>query len=123
MGSSQSHAGTDAKDKSLYRKYQDAKGPKPIKDEDILKYTGKTRDQLHAWADETPGVGRNQLAGKLALGPASGLGGAAAAAGYGGWGTDAEPRGPSRGMKFPPGRDGGEEEQQESLRGVVKPKR
>lgn len=93
---------------SLYQKWRALKGPKPIKDEDILKYTGKTRAELTAWADQQPGVGRNQLAGKLAVGPASGLGGLAAGEGYGGWGTDAEPaKGAAhRGMKFPPGRRG-----------------
>ncbi|KHN95053.1 uncharacterized protein MAM_07102 [Metarhizium album ARSEF 1941] len=107
MGSSQSAnpsgPGQDA-EKSLYRKYQDKKGPRPISDEDILKYTGKTRDALKDWADNQPGVGKNQLAGKLAIGNASGLGGAAAGAGYGGWGPSAEPQGANRGMKFPPQR-------------------
>lgn len=108
MGSSQSattrpDAGQEAKKStSLYRKYQDKKGPRPISDDDILKYTGKTRDELKSWADGQPGVGKNQLAGKLAIGSASGLGGVATGAGYGGWGPSAEPQGANRGMKFPP---------------------
>ncbi|TWU72174.1 hypothetical protein ED733_000585 [Metarhizium rileyi] len=105
MGSSQSVHKTDASagpKKSLYQKYQDKKGPRPISDEDILRYTGKSRDELNSWADGQPGVGRNQLAGKLAMGNASGLGGVATAAGFGGWGPGAESQGPNRGMKFPP---------------------
>ncbi|PFH56703.1 hypothetical protein XA68_16118 [Ophiocordyceps unilateralis] len=98
MGSSHSSpdspeaASDEAKPKSLYQRMQDKKRG-PISDEDIKKYTGKTRDELMTWAENQPGVGKNQLAGKLALGPASGLGG---------WGPDAEPTGADRGMKFPP---------------------
>lgn len=105
MGSSQSANKSDSGEetkKSLYRKYQDKKGPKAINDDDILKYTGKTRGEINTWAETQPGVGKNQLAGKIAAGPASGLGGAAAAGGYGGWGPSAEPQGANRGMKFPP---------------------
>lgn len=105
MGSSQSTTKSDQepnKSKSLYQKYQEKKGPKPISDEDILKYTGKTRAEINDWADTQPGVGKNQLAGKISIGNASGLGGAAAAGGFGGWGPSAEPQGPNRGMKFPP---------------------
>ncbi|EGR45293.1 uncharacterized protein TRIREDRAFT_43129, partial [Trichoderma reesei QM6a] len=87
---------TDKK-KSLYRRYEDKKrGPGPT-DEDILKYTGKTRDQLNAWAETQPGVGKNQAAGKISVGPASGFAGAGAAQGLGGWGAEG-----TRKMKFPP---------------------
>lgn len=87
---------TDKK-KSLYRRYEDKKrGPGPT-DEDILKYTGKTRDQLNAWAETQPGVGKNQAAGKISVGPASGFAGEAAAGGLGGWGAEG-----TRKMKFPP---------------------
>ncbi|PHH79607.1 hypothetical protein CDD80_4369 [Ophiocordyceps camponoti-rufipedis] len=72
----------------------------PISDDDIKKYTGKTRDELATWADSRPGVGKNQLAGKLALGSA--MSGVAAGEGCGGWGPGAEPSGADRGMKFPP---------------------
>ena len=112
MGSSQStdKSGTASASengkKSMYRRYQDAKGPRPINDDDILKYTGKTRSELHAWADTQPGVGKNQLAGSITVGPPSGLGGQAAAAGYGGWGPSAAPRDENRGMKFPPQSEG-----------------
>ncbi|KAF4985294.1 hypothetical protein FDECE_16667 [Fusarium decemcellulare] len=88
--------------KSLYQRYQDKRrGPGPS-DEDILKYTGKTREELNTWADTQPGVGRNQLAGRISAGPTTGLGGVAAADGYGGWGPSAEPNDENRGMKFPP---------------------
>ncbi|EHK27013.1 uncharacterized protein TRIVIDRAFT_215039 [Trichoderma virens Gv29-8] len=82
--------------KSIYRRYEDKKrGPGPS-DEDILKYTGKTRDELNAWAENQPGVGKNQAAGKLTVGASSGFAGAAAAGGLGGWGTEG-----TRKMKFP----------------------
>ncbi|KAL6863608.1 hypothetical protein J3F83DRAFT_716482 [Trichoderma novae-zelandiae] len=85
------------KKKSVYRRYEDKKrGPGPT-DEDILKYTGKTRDQLSAWAETQPGVGKNQAAGKISVGAASGFAGAGAGAGLGGWGAEG-----TRKMKFPP---------------------
>ena len=95
----------DKSDKSLYQRYQDKKKSQPISDEDLKKYTGKSREELKAWADTQPGVGKNQLAGKITQGPASGLGGVAAADGYGGWGMGAEPNDGKRGMKFPPGQN------------------
>lgn len=83
--------------KSTYQKYQEKKrGPGPS-DEDILKYTGKSRDELNTWAADRPNVAGNQVAGKIDMGAASGLGGAAAAGGYGGWGTEA-----GKGAKYPP---------------------
>ncbi|EKJ77844.1 hypothetical protein FPSE_01937 [Fusarium pseudograminearum CS3096] len=88
--------------KSLYRRYKDSKAPVPLSDEDIKKYTGKTREELGTWADSTPGVGKNQLAGRAMIGEASGLAGVAMADGYGGWGPSAEPNDVNRGMKFPP---------------------
>lgn len=88
--------------KSLYQRYQDSKRGEPISDADLLKYTGKTRDEFDGWKETQPGVGRNQLAGTLAMGNAAGLGGVATAAGYGGWGPGAAPNDANRGMKFPP---------------------
>ncbi|RCI12627.1 hypothetical protein L249_0739 [Ophiocordyceps polyrhachis-furcata BCC 54312] len=82
---------------SLHRKTQHQE--QNITDDDIKKYTGKTRAELNAWADSQPGIGKNQLAGKMAMGPASGVG---AGMGCGGWGPGAEPSGADRGMKFPP---------------------
>ncbi|KAF9876537.1 hypothetical protein CkaCkLH20_05945 [Colletotrichum karsti] len=86
------------KKKSLYQRYEDKKTgrDKVIPDEDLLKYTGKTREEINAWAKDRPGVAGNRAAGTLAMGPATGFGGAAAADGYGGWGTDAgsEPKYP-----------------------------
>ncbi|EQK97518.1 hypothetical protein G6O67_004597 [Ophiocordyceps sinensis] len=108
MGSSQSSRAAPSSepsspaDKSLYQRMQEKKRGPPLSDEDIKKYTGKSRDELNAWAGNQPGVGKNQLAGKLAVGGAPGLAGTAAGAGYGGWGPGAEPSGPDRGMKFPP---------------------
>ncbi|KAH8885458.1 hypothetical protein GQ53DRAFT_828862 [Thozetella sp. PMI_491] len=57
--------------KSLYRKYHDAKTGrnKTISDEDMLKYTGKTKDELEVWAKDRPDVGGNQLSGKIGMGP------------------------------------------------------
>ncbi|KAM7186043.1 hypothetical protein V8F33_012034 [Rhypophila sp. PSN 637] len=77
--------------KSLYRRYQDAKSGrnKTISDEELLKYTGKTKDQIVDWGKNTPGVAGNRLAGTLAMGGTTGLGGMAASEGFGGWGTDA----------------------------------
>lgn len=100
MGNSPSSPPKD--DKSLYQRYQTAKRGKPIADEDIQKYTGKSRDELSQWAENEPGVGKNQRAGGIAQGPASGLGGVAAADGYGGWGMGAAPNDGNRGLKFPP---------------------
>ncbi|KAG8676578.1 hypothetical protein FPOAC2_02684 [Fusarium poae] len=88
--------------KSLYRRYKDSKAPVPLSDEDIQKYTGKSREELKTWADSTPGVGKNQLAGRATIGETSGLAGVAMADGYGGWGPSAEPNDVNRGMKFPP---------------------
>jgi len=103
MGSSYSHLPSDTTKKSLYQRVQDKKrGPGPG-DEDILKYTGKTRQQLNAWAENQPGVGKNQLAGTLTVGPASGFGGLAIGGGYGGWGFDGH-----RGLKFAPVKNGGD---------------
>jgi hypothetical protein len=93
-----------SKKPSLYQKYQEKKQGPGISDADLLKYTGKTREELNAWADTQPGVGKNQLAGKLSAGPTSGLAGMSAAEGLGGWGHSTEPGdAKNRGMKFPPG--------------------
>lgn len=90
--------------KSLYQRYQDNKRGEPISDADLLKYTGKTREQFDSWKETQPGVGRNQLAGNVSQGDAMGLGGVAMGAGVGGWGPGAAPAGADRGMKFPPER-------------------
>jgi hypothetical protein len=103
MGSSQSSSSAPGDKASLYQRYQEKKRGPGVSDEDILKYTGKTRDQLNAWAENQPGVGKNQLAGRAAVGSTSGLGGMAAAEGLGGWGRDAEPGdAKNRGLKYPP---------------------
>ncbi|KPM38281.1 hypothetical protein AK830_g8287 [Neonectria ditissima] len=112
MGNSQS--GTSPGDtaaepdthRSFYQRRQDRKRGKPLSDEDMLKYTGKSRDELKAWADGRPGVGKNQLSGTVTMGDTSGLGGMAAAEGYGGWGPSSNPNDENRGMKFPPAKEG-----------------
>jgi hypothetical protein len=85
--------------KSWYQRYVDAKRGRnaQISDADLKKFTGKTRDELNAWAKDRPGVAGNQAAGTLAMGPASGLGGLGAAEGLGGWGYSA-----GADPKFPP---------------------
>jgi hypothetical protein len=87
------------KKKSLYQRYVDWKTGRnvQISDADLVKYTGKSRDELNAWAKDRPGVGGNQPAGKLAMGPTTGFGGVATGEGYGGWGPSAEAP-----LKFPP---------------------
>jgi hypothetical protein len=87
---------------TLYQRWQEKKRSKPISDGDLMKYLGVTRTELMSWADQRPGVGKNQLAGKISQGSASGFGGMATAHGFGGWGHGAEPAGKDRGMKFPP---------------------
>ncbi|KAJ0158691.1 hypothetical protein CTA2_11072 [Colletotrichum tanaceti] len=70
--------------KSLYQRYQDKKTGRDnvISDEDLLKYTGKSRDEINDWAKDRPGVAGNRAAGTLTAGPASGLGGMATAGGH-----------------------------------------
>ncbi|KAK4459734.1 hypothetical protein QBC42DRAFT_231085 [Cladorrhinum samala] len=88
------------KKKSLYQRYWEYKNhrTKQISDEDMLKYTGKSRAELGEWSKSAPGVGGNQAAGTLAAGPASGFGGMAAAEGLGGWGFGAKGK-----LKYPNG--------------------
>ena len=101
--------GTDAtpesgqKKPSLYRRFQDSKRGE-LKEEDILRYTGRTKADIVDWGKTAPGVAGNQAAGKLAMGGTSGLGGMAAAEGYGGWGWDANSK-----PKFPPAGKAAEE--------------
>ncbi|KAK2604164.1 hypothetical protein N8I77_007115 [Diaporthe amygdali] len=93
--------------KSLYQRYSDAKTGRdrpPISDADLQKHTGMTRDELTDWAQDRPNVAGNRRAGAIDSGPASGLGGMAAADGYGGWGPDA-----AGGLKFPPQQKKGDE--------------
>ena len=104
MGSSSSteSSGTPAQDNakpSMYKRWRDSKASRSgdISDEDMLKYTGKTKSEVNDWAKSTPGVAGNQAAGKLAMGPTTGLGGAAVADGYGGWGPDSNAQ-----PKYPP---------------------
>ncbi|KAK4445416.1 hypothetical protein QBC34DRAFT_441651 [Podospora aff. communis PSN243] len=84
------------KKKSLYQRFHDSKRGE-ISPEDVLKYTGKTKEQINEWAKNEPGVAGNQAAGKLSMGGTSGLGGMSAAEGYGGWGPNSNAP-----LKFPP---------------------
>ncbi len=85
--------------KSLYQRFVDLKTGRNIQisDEDMVKYTGKTKAELQVWSKDRPGVAGNQPAGKLAIGPATGLSGYETSSGYGGWGPSAEGK-----LKFPP---------------------
>lgn len=78
--------------KSLYRKYQDLKrgsGTSALSDEELMKYTGKTREELNEWSKTAPGVAGNQRAGSLTAGGTSHIGIAdGAGAGLGGWGRE-----------------------------------
>ncbi|TDZ41191.1 hypothetical protein CTRI78_v009873 [Colletotrichum trifolii] len=103
FGKSSDSKGGDQPKKSLYQRYQDKKTgrDKVISDEDLLKYTGKTREEINTWAKDRPGVAGNRAAGTLAAGPVSGFAGMAAADGLGGWGTEA-----GADPKFPPQANG-----------------
>lgn len=113
--STSSETGTSAEGKkpSMYQRYQNSKRGE-ISDEDLKKYLGKTKEEINEWAEYRPGVGKNQRAGGIAQGPASGLGGMAAADGYGGWGPSAEPTDKNRGLKFPPKKPEGKDIDAES---------
>lgn len=51
---------------SLYRRFKDSKASRSggICDEDMLKYTGKTKAELNDWAKTAPGVAGNQVPGR-----------------------------------------------------------
>ncbi|GJC88866.1 hypothetical protein ColLi_11704 [Colletotrichum liriopes] len=88
---STTETGEEQPKKSLYQRYQDKKNGRDtdISDDDLLKYTGRRRDEITDWAKDRPGVAGNRAAGTLTAGPASGFGGLATADGYGGWGLGA----------------------------------
>ncbi|KAH7368353.1 hypothetical protein B0T11DRAFT_296022 [Plectosphaerella cucumerina] len=92
------------KKKSLYRRIVDSKRGE-ISEEDLKKYTGMNKAELSDWSKDRPGVGKNQPAGKLDMGPGSGFAGMAAADGFGGWGQGANPK-----MKFPPKKEESDKE-------------
>lgn len=85
--------------KSIYQRFQDAK-TRDISNDEVLKYTGKTKDEIREWGKDRPNVAGNQAAGKLDMGGTSGLGGMATAEGYGGWGPNANAP-----LKYPPKTD------------------
>jgi len=82
--------------KSLYRRFHDAKRGE-ISPEEVLKYTGRTKEEINEWAKNEPGVAGNRAAGTLSMGATTGLGGMSAADGYGGWGPNSNAP-----LKFPP---------------------
>lgn len=51
-----------------YASFQSAKRGSGPSDEDVLKYTGKDRDELNEWARDRPGVGGNQEPGQVGAG-------------------------------------------------------
>ncbi|KXJ89891.1 hypothetical protein Micbo1qcDRAFT_165278 [Microdochium bolleyi] len=59
-----------------YRAYRDARAGRSAQfsDEEIEKYTGKTRAELDKWAVSTEGVGRWQKASSMMAGGTVGLG-------------------------------------------------
>lgn len=79
--------------KSLYEKYQDRKrgqGTSNMTDEELLKYTGKTREEFESFKATTPGVAGGQAAGDIMAGGNSGIGTSAGVGeGMGGWGMAA----------------------------------
>lgn len=79
--------------KSLYEKYQDRKrgpGTSNLTDEELMKYTGKTREEFDTFSKTAPGVAGGQAAGSITAGGNSGIGTMAGAGeGLGGWGTEA----------------------------------
>ena len=93
---------SNSSEKSFYDRYQDKRRGPPLNDDDIKKYTGRSHDEITEWAETAPGVGKNQLAGKISVGGASGLGGVASAEGYGGGGYEGQDTGANRGLKYPP---------------------
>src|SRR5689334_16536516 len=105
MSPTDSQASAEApKKKSLYQRFKDSKRGE-ISEADLKKYTGMSKAELTDWAEDRPGVGRHQPAGKLNMGASSGLGGMAAGDGFGGWGPGADPK-----MKFPPGKASADKE-------------
>jgi len=82
--------------RSFYQRFHDSK-TREISNDEVLKYTGKTKDEIREWGKNRPDVAGNQAAGKLDMGPATGLGGVATAEGYGGWGPNANAP-----LKYPP---------------------
>ncbi|KAJ9614173.1 hypothetical protein H2200_002309 [Cladophialophora chaetospira] len=48
-----------------YSSFQAAKRGTGPSDEDVLKYTGKDKNELNEWSKDTPGVGGNQGAGRV----------------------------------------------------------
>lgn len=62
--------------KSWYEKFQDKKLGRDSKftDAELKESTGKTNEEMKEWAEGAPGVGKNQVAGKVDMGSSTGLG-------------------------------------------------
>lgn len=65
--SSSSTSPPAAKKPGWYARYESKKRGE-ISDEDLQKYLGKSKGEIMAWAENEPGVGKNQSAGKLSRG-------------------------------------------------------
>ena len=67
--------------KGLYARFTDARmgRDKVISDEDLKKYTGKTRSELDEWSKTAPDVAGNRVSGTVT---GQGPGGATAPTGY-----------------------------------------
>ncbi|KAF4839666.1 hypothetical protein CGCSCA4_v011092 [Colletotrichum siamense] len=52
------------KKKSLYQRLTGSRAGE-ISEEDMLKYTGKSKEELKEWAKDRPDVGKNQAAGRV----------------------------------------------------------
>ncbi|KAJ9157239.1 hypothetical protein NKR23_g179 [Pleurostoma richardsiae] len=83
--------------KGLFDHLTKGSQPAQISDEDLKKYTGKSKEEIMEWSKNRPGVAGNQAAGKLGMGPSMGIGGYETAHGVGGWGPSADEE-----PKFPP---------------------
>jgi hypothetical protein len=76
------------KDSASDRRYShlEASSVDRISDEELLAYTGKTRDQLHEWASHQPGVAGNPPAKASKKPRLPGLRGYESVNGYSFWG-------------------------------------
>lgn len=86
------NANTGEGKKSWYSRFQDAKrgpGLTGLSDEEYEKQVGMSRNQMNDYMNNTPGVGGDQAAGKVAMGNASAFAGEAQQSGLGGWGHSA----------------------------------
>ncbi|KAB5522055.1 hypothetical protein GE09DRAFT_1154966 [Coniochaeta sp. 2T2.1] len=74
-----------------------------IPEDEVKKYTGMNKSQLNEWSKDRPDVGGNQLAGKINMGTAGGMG-IPNSFSYTGRGDSAADE-----MKFPPEKKAGKD--------------